>query len=114
MGWKGLLVTLVILLVLILLALAVAWPRHRLKQVGKYLNELLEEPEKTAQLPKALQSVGGELWAIRTRLAQQEEEVRQQERRRQELIAFLAHDLKTPLTSVLGRSEERRVGKECL
>ena len=103
--WKVLVLTVGLLTLMILLALAAALPRYRLGQVGKYLRALLEEPEETKQLPKSLQVLGGELTAIRTRLAQQEEEVRQQEKRRQELIAFLAHDLKTPLTSVLGYLE---------
>lgn len=103
--WKMILFTLGSLTTLVLLAAVAALPRYRVQQVGKYLKEILEEPEKGKELPRSLQVIGGELFAIRTRLAQQEEELREQERRRQELIAFLAHDLKTPLTSVLGYLE---------
>lgn len=55
--------------------------------------------------PRALRSIGGELADLRLQLERQDGELREQERRRQELIAFLAHDLKTPLTSVLGYLE---------
>lgn len=103
--WKMILFTLGSLTTLVLLAAVAALPRYRVQQVGKYLKEILEEPEKGKELPRSLQVIGGELFAIRTRLVQQEEELREQERRRQELIAFLAHDLKTPLTSVLGYLE---------
>ena len=49
--------------------------------------------------------MAGDLAAVRARLCLQQEEVRQEEKRRQDLITFLAHDLKTPLTSVLGYLE---------
>ena len=101
--WKMILFTLGSLTTLVLLAAVAALPRYRVQQVGKYLKEILEEPEKGKELPRSLQVIGGELFAIRTRLVQQEEELREQERRRQEPL--LAHDLKTPLTSVLGYLE---------
>lgn len=91
-------------LLLALLAL-VAMPGLRMRQVAKYLRELLDDPAGEPQLPRALDRIGGELSAVRERLARQQEELRAQERRRQEVVAFLAHDLKTPLTSVLGYLE---------
>lgn len=53
-------------------------------------------------LPSALHTMEKDLEGLRQTLAQKEREARAAEERRQELIAFLAHDLKTPLTSVLG------------
>ena len=93
------------LVILGALAGLIALPSIRLRQMGKYLYAILEDPEVERQIPKALHSVGGQLSAVRDRLALQREENRQAERRRQDLIAFLAHDLKTPLTSVLGYLE---------
>lgn len=97
-----LIVTLLFLLALGLLAVMIALPALRLRQVGKYLRAVLAAPDRPILLPRSLWSVGGELSALQERLALQQEEARQAERRRQDLIAFLAHDLKTPLTSVLG------------
>lgn len=93
------------LLILATLAWLIARPSLRLRKVGRYLRSILEDPEREIDIPKSLQSVGSELSAVRERLALQQEETRQAERRRQDLIAFLAHDLKTPLTSVLGYLE---------
>lgn len=93
-----------LILLIILLSLA-ALPGRRLRRVGKYLRELLDNPEEEPKLPRSLNRIGAELSAVRNRLNEQREEVRRQERRRQDLIAFLAHDLKTPLTSVLGYLE---------
>lgn len=99
---KTLIFTVLALLGLGLLALLITLPSLRLRQVAKYLRTILADPGKPLPISRTLQSVGGELSALQERLALQQEEARQAERRRQDLIAFLAHDLKTPLTSVLG------------
>ncbi len=87
------------------LVLLILRPTLRLRQMGRYLRAVLADPERELTIPRALRSVGGELSAVRERLALQQEEQRQAQRRKQDLIAFLAHDLKTPLTSVLGYLE---------
>ena len=84
------------------LVLLLLRPSLRLRQVGRYLKAVLADPERETTIPRALRSVGSELSAVRERLALQQEEQRQAQRRKQDLIAFLAHDLKTPLTSVIG------------
>lgn len=99
---QTLLLTLLALLALALLALIAILPTLRLRQVANHLRAILADPARPLPIPRALRSVGGELSALQERLALQQEEARQAERRRQDLIAFLAHDLKTPLTSVLG------------
>lgn len=87
------------------LVLLLLRPSIRLRQVGRYLKAVLDDPERELTIPRALRSIGSELSAVRERLALQQEEQRQAQRRKQDLIAFLAHDLKTPLTSVLGYLE---------
>lgn len=103
--WKAVLLAGICLAILILLWLAVTLPSLRLRQVGAHLRRIMADPGEEVETPRALRSIGGELADLRLRLARQDEELREQERRRQELIAFLAHDLKTPLTSVLGYLE---------
>ena len=103
--WKTVCIALGALLLLLGVLAVVFAPGLRLRRVGTWLRALLEDPEKNGDVPRPLQSVEAELTAVRTRLLRQQEEVRQEEQRRQELIAFLAHDLKTPLTSVLGYLE---------
>lgn len=103
--WKIILLTAGCLTLLLALVILAALPGIRLRRVGKALQEILEDPSQTREVPRALNPVAGDLAAVRARLCLQQEEVRQEEKRRQDLIAFLAHDLKTPLTSVLGYLE---------
>ena len=46
--------------------------------------------------------VDGEVKAVRDELEIQREAARQEQKRKKDLVAFLAHDLKTPLTYVVG------------
>lgn len=98
-------ITALSLAVLGALSWLIARPSLHLRQVGRCLRSVLADPGQELHTPRGLRSVGGELLAVQERLARQQEEARQAERRRQDLIAFLAHDLKTPLTSVLGYLE---------
>ncbi len=101
-GMKILLLTLGCILALLALALLVTLPSIRLWQVSRALEALLDDPEGEPELPRALHRIAPQLALLRGKLLSQQQEVRDEVRRRQDLIAFLAHDLKTPLTSVLG------------
>lgn len=87
------------------LGVAALLPERKLKRVGAYLRAMLKDVQSAAAIPKELQPISAELAAVRGELIAREQEVRRSEQRRQELTAFLAHDLKTPLTSVLGYLE---------
>lgn len=89
----------------LILGITVLRSERKLKRVGTYLRAAVKEPQSAAAVPKELQPISAELAALRAELISREREVRQSEQRRQELTAFLAHDLKTPLTSVLGYLE---------
>ena len=90
------------LLAVILILAALVLPTLRQRELKRVLQQLLQDPGAVPELPAGLRSLGGELSALRMLVLTQRQEVVCQEKRRQELIAFLAHDLKTPLTSVLG------------
>ena len=77
-------------------------PGMRVRRAGGVLRRMLEDPEQELGAPKALRGMEADLDAVRSRLLSQQEQVRREKQRQQDLIAFLAHDLKTPLTSVLG------------
>lgn len=74
-----------------------------------YLDEVVAASEQLAQpddkpivLPGAMKSVQDELNLIREQALRSALTAREAEQRKNDLIVYLAHDLKTPLTSVIG------------
>lgn len=92
------------MLLLMLLAFYLAMGRFTrwLDQIGTAARRVVRESGVPVKLPRELAPLEEDLNAIRLQLRQREEAVREEEGRRRDLVAFLAHDLKTPLTSVVG------------
>lgn len=92
------------MVVLMLIAFYLAMGRLTgwLDQIGGATRQVIDESGEPIRLPKELGPLEEDLKAIQTQLQTREEIARESEQRKQDLIAFLAHDLKTPLTSVVG------------
>ena len=92
------------IMVLMLIAFYLAMGRftHWLEDIRAATRRLVEEREDPVVLPRELSPIQDDLNAIRRQLAARERAAQEAERRRGDLVAFLAHDLKTPLTSVVG------------
>lgn len=82
---------------------------HFVKKPLYYLDHIISASEKLANpadeqiiLPDALKSVQDELNQVRERALRNEQLAKDAEQRKNDLIVYLAHDLKTPLTSVVG------------
>lgn len=73
-----------------------------LDQLGATVHQVVDETGEPVVLPKELAPLERDLRSIQSSLAAGRVQAREAEQRRQDLVAFLAHDLKTPLTSVLG------------
>ena len=63
---------------------------------------MLENKDEVIVLPKAMRNVEDELNMLREQSVKNELIARAAEQRKNDLIVYLAHDLKTPLTSVIG------------
>ena len=94
----------VCIMVLMLIAFYLAMGRftHWLEDIRAATRRLVEEREDPVVLPRELSPIQDDLNAIRRQLAARERAAQEAEQRRGDLVAFLAHDLKTPLTSVVG------------
>ena len=92
------------MLVLMLAAFYLAMGRFTrwLDQIGRATRRIVNESGEEIKLPRELSPVEEDLRAIQRQLRSREEEARENEARKRDLVAFLAHDLKTPLTSVVG------------
>lgn len=91
---------------------AVGWAvitRRFFKRALGYLDEVVEASEQLAMLPEdtiwlspALKDVQIQLSATREQALHNARAAKEAEQRKNDLIVYLAHDLKTPLTSVIG------------
>lgn len=80
-----------------------------IKKITNYLNEviqgtsqLLENPEERVQLSATLFEVQEEMNLLREANNFNQRAAKEAEQRKNDLIVYLAHDLRTPLTSVIG------------
>ena len=89
-------------LMLIAFYLAMGRFTRWLDDIRTATRRVVEDHEQPVVLPRELAPIQEDLNAIQRQLRAREEAARESEQRRGDLVAFLAHDLKTPLTSVMG------------
>ena len=82
---------------------------HFLSKPLRYLDELITASEQLAQpgedpivLPSSMKNIQDELNLVREQALRNAMAAKEAEQRKNDLIVYLAHDLKTPLTSVIG------------
>jgi two-component system sensor histidine kinase VanS len=92
------------MLVLMLAAFYLAMGRFvtYLNHISAAVRQVVNETGEPVVLPAELEPVERDLNGIQQALRAREQEARDSEQRKNDLVAYLAHDLKTPLTSVLG------------
>lgn len=84
--------------------------------IMKAINNISREPEKEIKLPSYLASIENKLNNIRIELITNQNIAKEAENKKNDLIMYMAHDLKTPLTSIIGYlsllTEEKEISKE--
>ena len=93
------------------------------RKIFSYIGSVLEATESVYQqddqlvvLPRQLQDTEMKMNQIKLEVKRNEQAARQAEQRKNDLVVYLAHDLKTPLTSVIGYltllRDEREISEE--
>ena len=72
-----------------------------LSNISSALDQVEHEPEESVVLPEELLPLTGQLEELKGELLRREKEAAVSEQKKNELVAYLAHDLRTPLTSVV-------------
>lgn len=106
----ALLFLLLILVLGILITLFLVSYRQRKKQeaatileAGKLIRYLSQHPDSTAdQVPTQYAEVTAQVISLNASMERQKRLLQEESQRKNDLITYLAHDLKTPLTSVIG------------
>ncbi len=73
-----------------------------LENIIKATELMYKEKEQLIELPTELKEVENQMNQIRIDIGQKERAAKEAEQRKNDLVVYLAHDLKTPLTSVIG------------
>ncbi len=92
------------LLLLLLVSCYLAMSRFSkyLNQIGTALDRVFNETNEPVELPGELRPMELKLNTIKATLKQRQQDATQAEQRKNDLVVYLAHDLKTPLTSIIG------------
>lgn len=72
-----------------------------LRQVEKGINNIASDSEESIQMIAELKPIESRLSEIKRILKKQEKETAEAEKKKNDLVVYLAHDLKTPLTSIV-------------
>lgn len=72
------------------------------EEINRGIDVLLRDDESEAELSQELIAVEKKINSVKSTLIRQRADIRSTEQRKNDLIMYLAHDLKTPLASVIG------------
>jgi two-component system sensor histidine kinase VanS len=97
-------ITLVVILIflVILLRISISWFTRYFDEVSAGMDKLAEESDDEITLSPELDFMENKLNQIKNNLEKQKKAAVDAEQRKNDLIVYLAHDIKTPLTSVIG------------
>lgn len=87
---------------LVILAVEFARLGALFQRVSDAMTKLFREDAGPIELPPDLQSIEAQMNSIKDQLAISRYREKEAEQRKNDLVVYLAHDLKTPLTSVMG------------
>ena len=93
---------LVIILLWLFLRVIISQMTKYFDEISKGLDTLIEQSDKDIALSTEMFSLESKLNQCKHILQKREQDVRQAEQRKNELVMYLAHDIKTPLASVIG------------
>ncbi len=92
----------IVLVFLLMLWYLFRWMTRYFREIDQGIDSLLSEQAEQIQLSPEMEPFERKLNSVRSILDQRERAARSAEQRKNELVLYLAHDIRTPLTSVLG------------
>ncbi len=100
---KGLLLGIgFVFLLLIFIYISMSRYTRYFKQISDGIDQLVNESEEPITFPRELEFMEKKLNTVKNTLEKRRSAAMESERRKNDLVVYLAHDIKTPLTSVIG------------
>lgn len=107
--------TLYITMSLIISFIVIRNSNHYMVEIVSVMDQILKEPEKEIQLSSNLIALQTRLNQLRLDLIANQRVAKEAETKKNDLIMYMAHDLKTPLTSTIGYlsllTQEKEISK---
>lgn len=91
-----------IVLLLIIFYIALSRFTRYFHQISTSITMLADESDKEIQLPEELDFLEKKLNDVKNKLEKRARDAQEAEQRKNDLVVYLAHDIKTPLTSIIG------------
>lgn len=91
-----------VLLIIIFIFIAMSRYTRYFNKISEGIDALVEESETPIVLPSELSFMENKLNTVKNTLEKRKNAALESERRKNDLVVYLAHDIKTPLTSVIG------------
>lgn len=92
-----------ILILILSKFLSTADVKDRMEELGEMIHQyIFSEREASDVFPKIYNDIAFQMSEVKEKMRQHERLLRDEAARKNDLITYLAHDLKTPLTSVIG------------
>jgi len=92
----------ILIFLAILFRFSVSWFTKYFDEISTEMDKLTEESDEEITLSPELDFMENELNQIKSNLEKQKKAALDAEQRKNDLVVYLAHDIKTPLTSVIG------------
>lgn len=92
----------IVLVFLLMLWYLFRWMTRYFREIDRGIERLLSQQEEPIRLSPEMEPFEQKLNSVRSILSQRERAARSAEQRKNELVLYLAHDIRTPLTSVMG------------
>ncbi len=93
---------LIILFLLLGVFLAMGKLSYYLNAVSRGIDQVFDEKKSIVELPEGLEAMETKLNRVKYDLQKRELEAKVSEQQKNDLVVYLAHDLRTPMTSILG------------
>lgn len=95
-------IAVILIFFFILFRVSLSWFTKYFDQIVTGIDQLSEEVDEQIVMSPKLSYFESKLNEVKQKLKKREAEAREAEQRKNELVVYLAHDIRTPLTSVIG------------
>jgi two-component system sensor histidine kinase VanS len=113
---SGIILSIIVIVFCLILYKFISKKVNEMNELYKSLNSILDENTQNVELPNSLWKFADKINKIKYEYVLNKKNAKEAEQKKNDLIMYMAHDLKTPLTSVIGYltllTDEEKISKD--